>query len=169
MNRLAIGQRGKRTGWTTLDAHPKSGADIVSSVPPLPAAVTDQTWDEIEMIHVLEHFYYWEAQTLLGQIHACLAPGGKLVIECPNIEYAARVLLGQEPRPRGHKDQFDLWPLYGDPSHRDTLYGHHWGYSPASLEVELKRVGFVKFAHMRAKSHFPVRDFRVEATKSGPS
>lgn len=165
--KLAIGQRGKREGWVTLDAHPRSNADIVGGVPPLPDAIKDQSCEAIEMIHFLEHLYLWDARELLVACHRALKVGGKLIIECPNIEYAARVLCGVESPPRGAPGQFDMWPLYGDPNHKDPLYGHRWGYTPESLERELKSVGFQRLGICRlpARSHFPVRDFRLEATR----
>lgn len=165
MNKLAIGERRRRSGWTTLDGSGKP--DILATVPPLPEQVTAQLWDEIEMIHVIEHFPLWEARDILLSCWQILKPGGKLVLEQPNIEYAAKVLLGQERKPRGHKDQFDMWPLYGDPSHKDRSYCHCWGYTPKTLTDELLRVGFNPDAisTLRARSHFPVRDFRIEAVR----
>ena len=164
-NKLMIGAgKSRRSGWTTLDADPRSKADIIATVPPLPDQVKAKRWDEIEMIHVIEHFYIWEARQLLCEIRAVLAPGGKLIVEAPNILYAARVLCGLEKPPRGALGQMDMWPLYGDPRHRNPLFGHRWGYSPDSLRSELVAAGFDAdaIAVKRAKHHVPLRDFRVE-------
>lgn len=169
MKNLAIGQRGQRPGWTTLDAHPRSGATIVAGVPPLPDVVTKYKWDTVEMIHFLEHLFKWQADELLQEIYKVLAPDGELIIECPDIEFAAKVLLGIIEKPRGHQDQFDMWPLYGDPRHRDELYGHKWGYTPKTLTADLIKIGFIDIETMPAQSHFPVRDFRIVARKQGPS
>lgn len=163
---LMIGAgRTRRPGWTTIDADSKSGADIIATVPPLPESVTNRQWRKVEMIHFLEHLYLWDAKRLLREIHSVLASGGKLVIEVPNIRYAARVLCGLEKPPRGAAGQFDMWPLYGDPSHRNPLFGHRWGYTPESLTNELVAAGFEReqIRVLRARHHFPGRDFRVEA------
>ena len=165
-NRLMIGAgRTRRKGWTTLDADPRSRADIIAAVPTLPTEVTSTKWDEVEMIHVIEHFYLWEARQLLREIRGVLAPGGKLVIEAPNILYAARVLCGIE-QPRNHSGQFDMWPMYGDPRHRNPLFGHRWGYSPNSMRSELVMAGFDEDAIVvkHARHHVPVWDFRVECS-----
>lgn len=165
--KLAIGQRGKREGWVTLDAHPRSNADLVGGVPPIPDSVEPDSCEVIEMIHFLEHLFLWDARELLKECHRCLKVGGKVVIECPNIDYACKVLTGQVTAPGGHADQFDMWPLYGDPSHKDPLYGHRWGYTPETLANELEQAGFpgIGIARSSARSHFPIRDFRIEATK----
>jgi len=165
-----IGAGGKKSsGWVTLDADPNSGADIIATLPPLPDAVRAVKWDEIEMIHVIEHFYQWEARELLREIRSVLAEGGRLIIEAPNIVYAARVLCGIEQPPRGAKGKFDMWPLYGDPRGRNPLYGHRWGYSPSSMRKELLEAGFADtgIEEKPAQHHVQVRDFRIEATNTG--
>lgn len=171
-NRLMIGAGSKRrSGWTTLDADPATGADIIATVPPLPAAVLAEQWAEIEMIHVIEHFYLWEARELLSQLRDVLRVGGKLVIEAPNIQYAARVLCGLERPPRtakGKQGKFDMWPLYGDPRERNPLYGHRWGYTPETMRAELIAAGFDANAieDKPAQHHVAIRDFRIEAINS---
>ena len=172
-NKLMIGAGRKRQrGWTTLDADVNTGADIIATLPPLPDAVLAQQWDEIEMIHVIEHFYLWEARELLPQLRDVLKMGGKLVIEAPNILYAARVLCGLEQPPRVAKSKqgkFDMWPLYGDPRGCNPLYGHRWGYSPETMREELIAAGFdaEKIEELPAQHHVAVRDFRIEAINTG--
>lgn len=172
-NRLMIGAgRERRRRWTTLDADPATGADIIATLPPLPAAVCEKKWTEIEMIHVIEHFYVWEARELLAQLRKVLTVGGKLVIEAPNLQYAARVLCGLEKPPRvakGKQGKFDMWPLYGDPRGRNPLYSHRWGYSPVTMREELVAAGFDAdtIKEKPAQHHVAIRDFRIEAVNTG--
>lgn len=115
--------------------------------------------DELHSYHFLEHVYRWEAPHLVAEFRRLLKPGARLVLELPNIEAAARNLLA------GLNDQMAMWPLYGDPGHRDPYMCHRWGYTPATVAALLKGSGF---SHIRvmppvthgAKSH---RDMRVEA------
>ncbi len=157
----------RRSGWKTLDANPANEPDFVASVPPLPEAVRLVSWDEIELIHGIEHFFAWDAAALLREIHEVLRPDGLLTLEQPNIEFCARVLLGLENLPYGSPGQFDMWGLYGDPNHRNPLMGHHWGYTPRTLAEALIAAGFNrdKIVQQPARHHRPGRDFRIEARK----
>lgn len=121
--------------------------------------------DEILAVHVIEHFYPWEADGLLAHWHATLKPGGRLVLECPNLLTAARMLVEQPERAaraEGKDGQLAMWPLYGDPSWRDPLMCHRWGYTPATLIDLLRRCGFTNVRQEPAqfKRRDP-RDMRV--------
>ena len=162
-NRLRIGQRGKGTdGWVHLDCHPS--ADIVATIPPLPACVLGRRWQVIEGIHVWEHFYSWEAEQLAQSIHAALAVGGQLILECPNLAVACRSFLGQYR----DADSYHMHVFYGDPQRRDPSYCHRWGYTPQTLRQQLIECGGFQAADVRiqpARFHVPDRDFCVVATK----
>lgn len=169
LNKLALcAGRQRKPGWKTLDANHNVRPDFVAVLPGLPDAVTRHEWDEIELIHGIEHFPRWEVNQLLTEILEVLKPGGLLVLEQPNLEYACKAFLGLVEKPkRGPRDQWDMWPLYGDPSHRTKLYSHFWGYSPTTLRNLLLEVGFdpAKTVETRAQSHFAFRDFRMESHK----
>ncbi len=125
--------------------------------------------DEILAVHVIEHFYPWEAGDLLAHWHATLKPGGRLVLECPNLLSAARSLLEQPERAaraQGKDGQLAMWPLYGDPSWRDPLMCHRWGYTPATLADLLRRCGFqnVRQEPAQFKQRDP-RDMRVTGVR----
>lgn len=166
MKLMLCSGRQRREGWTTLDANRRANPDIVATLPGLLDHVEPGTCSQIELIHGIEHFYLWEARPLLSEIFQALEPGGLAVFEQPDISYAAKVLLGllDKPKPVG---QFAMWPLYGDPGHKSTLYCHRWGYTPDSLTEELVSAGFdaANISRPKARHHFPGRDFRLEARK----
>ena len=159
--------RTKRAGWVTLDCNARTAPDIVATIPPLPDSVLAERWEAIELIHGIEHFYRWQAIDLLRSFYGILQPGGQLILEQPNIAYAARVLLGLVDPPRDHPEQFSMWPLYGDPGHRSEWFCHRWGYTPESLRESLLLSGFKpkQIEEKPARHHFPIRDFRMIATK----
>ena len=163
---IGAGEQRKK-GWVSLDASPKYSPDILAEVPPLPPEVRDTQWDTIEMFHCIEHHFLWRARVLLQEIYNALKPGGMLILEQPNIEYCAKVLLGQVKPPKGDPGQFDMWGFYGDPNHLDQYMCHHWGYTPESLRAELILAGWkdINITLRAATSHHPVRDFRLEAVK----
>jgi SAM-dependent methyltransferase len=125
--------------------------------------------DEILSVHVIEHFYPWEAEDLLNHWKNILKPGGSLVLECPNILTAAEMLLNDPDRVAradGKDGQLAMWPLYGDPAWKDPLMCHRWGYTPTTLIDLLKRCGFSNVRREPAmfKQQDP-RDMRVVGEK----
>lgn len=119
-------------------------------------------------IHFIEHIPVWQAEVLIAECYEALAVGGKLILEQPDISYAARVLIGEvEPPSGGAPGQFDMWPLYGDPTHKNELMLHRWGYTPLTLTEMVVRCGFnpAQVTILPAQYHQPVRDFRLEAVK----
>lgn len=154
-------------GFVRLDSNAKHAPDILASVPPLPPEARGP-WDEVDLIHGIEHFWLWDAGPLLREIHSVLKPGGVLVLEQPNVAAAARVLLGLDPPQYKSVLESAMWPLYGDPAHRDEGYMHRWGYTPETLVALLRDVApwaRVSVLPQQFHTYARGRDFRVEATK----
>lgn len=128
-------------------------------VNPLPLA--DSVADELHNYHFIEHVYRWESPALLKEFRRLLKDGGRLIIECPDIKKAAQNLLSNA------KDQLCMWPLYGDPSHKDPYMCHRWGYTPETLKALLKECGFKNVTQGRPQTHGARanRDMRIEAVK----
>jgi hypothetical protein len=136
----------RREGWKTLDANPAYAPDYLASIPPLPDVVRAELWQEIEWIHGITSLYPWDAATLLEEIRAVLVPGGKLVLEQPDLAKADRT----------------EW-MFGDPSLRNPLHMNRWGYTPYSLAAALEQAGYPSIEILPAQHHLPARDFRIEA------
>ena len=124
--------------------------------------------DEILAVHVIEHFYYWEVVPLLTSWKRILKPGGKIILECPNLLYACKMLL-QNPVKASSADQngqMSMWPLYGDPSWKDPLMCHKWAYTPESLASVLTKSGFSNTQQEPAKYKLrEPRDMRITGVK----
>ena len=122
--------------------------------------------DEVLAVHVIEHFYFWEVIPLLKSWRRLLKPGGKLILECPNLLYACQMIV-ENPAMRsqpGKAGQMSMWPLYGDPSWKDPLMCHKWAYTPESLMGVLQEAGFqqAKQEPAQFKLREP-RDMRITA------
>lgn len=150
-------------GFTNVDIQhsPKAprAPEILADLRSVP--LPDGCADEAHAYHVIEHFVAWEAPIALAEWRRLLKPGGLLVLELPDLAKAAANLL------RGGSDQDCMWPLYGDPSHRDEYMTHRWGYTPQTLTALLRHVGFVDIKVKPPQTHGPRpgRDMRIEARK----
>lgn len=151
-------------GWVNVDVQrsPKAKRDpeILADIRSIPLA--DGIADELMAIHVIEHVYIWEAvEEVLPEWFRLLRPGGRLVLELPDVMKAARNLI------EGKGDQMSMWPIYGDWNHRDPYMMHRHGYTFATLRPILQRVGFVDVREGRPQWHGSreARDFRAEARK----
>lgn len=150
---------GKRIlpGYVNVDL--QGSPDIVADLRVIP--LEDGCASEVFSAHVIEHFFLWEVPDLLREWRRLLAPRGLLVIECPNLEAAARNLLA------GMNDQMAMWPIYGDWNHKDALMMHKHGYTPKTLAALLKGNGFDSITHQPPQTHGARanRDMRIEARK----
>lgn len=149
-------------GFVSVDIqpHPKAGApDIIADVRNVP--LQDECADEVHAYHVIEHFHRWQTADVLSEWKRLLKPGGLLVLELPNLEAAARNLLA------GMDDQMAMWPIYGDPSHKDPYMCHPWGFTPKSIKALLSECGFTRIELLPPQTHGrrANRDMRVEARK----
>lgn len=116
-------------------------------------------------MHVLEHFYLWEAEEILLEWRRVLKPGGRLVLELPCMDkvighIVRRMNKGLPPDP-----VFSWLPIWGDPKYKRPEMGHKWGYSLSDLKGLLEKTGFKDVSLGDARYHFPQRDMRAEATK----
>lgn len=124
-----------------------------------PVELEDGCAEYLQAFHVIEHVYAWEAKSLVLEWMRLLKPGGKLVLELPNLECAARNLLA------GMSDQMCMWPFYGDPGHKDPYMCHRWAYTPETIKALLSECGLIKIKVLPPQTHGKRanRDMRVEA------
>ena len=135
---------------------------------PLPFA--DNVAGEILAVHVVEHIWRWQVADVLRDWRRVLQPGGRIVLECPNLLSAAMELvknpmLAAGPGPEGQRS---MWVFYGDPRWRDPLMNHCWGYTPQSLAALLVETGFVEVRQEPAQFKLrEPRDMRIVGVKPG--
>jgi SAM-dependent methyltransferase len=122
----------------------------------------DECADELFAAHLIEHFFEWEAPYVIQEWARLLKPGGKLILELPDIIKAAKNLIAGMP------PQMCIFPLYGDGSHKDPYMTHKFGYSPATIKALVQANGFTQVKILPPLTHGPKpnRDMRVEAVKA---
>lgn len=167
--RLALGtgrqtQVYGRLGFVTVDAVVTKGKpDYLCEIPPLPDDILAMEFEEVEAKHFWEHLYHWQAEQLAREIVSILKPGGKLILELPNLNKAVEHFRNGEDDPR-----LGMWAIYGaqtDPTWIGNAYqAHKWGYTPETITEQLRGAGFQAVSVTRATERMPeVRDMRVIA------
>lgn len=128
----------------------------------------DDSADEIMAIHVVEHFWRWEVADVLREWVRVLRPGGRMILECPNLITACEELLKDPARAAGpgQEGQRTMWVFYGDPHWRDPLMCHRWNYTPQSLRALMEEAGLVNVRQEPAQFKLrEPRDMRLVGEK----
>lgn len=132
--------------------------DVVADVRKLP--FPDNYADEARAIHIIEHFYAWEALDVVREWVRVIKPGGQLAIECPCLDKVLKLAEVPQIDPR-----YTYWALYGDPRHQRPEMCHRWCYSVTALTKLMIQAGLVELRPEPPQFHFPVRDMRVVGIK----
>lgn len=135
------------------------------------APFADGSADEVMAIHVVEHFWRWEIEAILREWVRVLRPGGRMVLECPNLISACEEFL-MDPDRRSlasQEGQRTMWVFYGDPAWEDPYMIHRWGYTPKSLGDLMRSVGLVNVRQEPAQFKLrEPRDMRLVGEKRLP-
>jgi len=124
--------------------------------------------DEILAVHVVEHFWQWEVTDILKEWIRVLKPGGKMILECPNLISAAEEFLKNPDIAAmgGKEGQRSMWVFYGDPAWKDPLMIHRWGYTPRSLATVMNSAGLTNLRQEPAQFKLrEPRDMRITGLK----
>jgi SAM-dependent methyltransferase len=119
-----------KEGFVNIDHRFSRAVDIFLDIKRLPFPPGSAS--RIECYHVIEHIPQPQIADALDNWHAVLAEGGKLVIECPDVDGAMREYLeGNENR---------IYNVYGMDRFKGDI--HYFGYNPRRLTRLLKDHGF---------------------------
>jgi len=145
----------------------KYTTDIVGDIRNLP--FKNESFEEIICFHVIEHLYYTNGVQMLKDIYSLLKPGGKAIIEAPDILglywYWIEGWGGRkEPSVEGL-----IQGIYGNEPQRIER-GHHtmhkWGWTKCICANHMIEIGFEIVHTGIGMSHgMGRRDFRVEGIK----
>lgn len=156
-------------GYLNVDVAPARAGqtpDVICDIRKL-HPFPDRCADEVLAVHVVEHIWRWEVVEVLREWTRVLKPGGRMILECPNLLSAcASVLEHPEQTGPGPEGQRGMWVLYGDPAWRDPLMCHRWGYTPQSLAAVMMEAGLVNVRQEPAQFKLrEPRDMRVVGDK----
>lgn len=120
-------------GWKHHDVLKLKGIDYACDLFDITKHVAENSCEEIQFTHALEHFPTADTQKVLALIKSLLAPHGKLYIEVPNFAWHAELVSKGKERDAVYYafgGQLDQWDF------------HKTGFTPTILQEELDKAGF---------------------------
>ena len=129
--KLNLGAGGTRIeGFTSVDVDPELRPDIAGDF----RLMSFEGIEEIYASHLLEHFFYGEAEKILRQWCGWLKPGGTLWLAVPDFAQIANLYAAGEHSPHL------LGLLYGASAKPE--WAHHSGWTEPYLKATLDAAGF---------------------------
>lgn len=113
-----------------IDMNWSSATDYTCDIAKLPCP--DGCVSRIETYHVIEHIPRPQVEQVLQEWYRVLAPGGVLVMECPDFGKNIEQLLAG--------NQKSMYSIFG--WQRFPGDAHHWGYTNETLSDLVRKVGF---------------------------
>lgn len=153
--RLNIGS-GRETivGFTSVDRF--FPADVNADMADLP--YDDATVDEIYCCHALEHVSFRDVPAVLQEWRRVLAPGGKLRVIVPSLDFACAVWLN------GGDRDYARQILFGNQEH-DGEY-HKTGWKESDLKADVEAAGFTVTGCVTRLTHeYMQESIILEATR----
>ena len=144
-------------GRLNVDAFQGTAADLRASGDLLP--LRSRSVESIEAYQLIEHLGYLGTLDALAEWHRVLVPGGRLVLETPDIEPSFRRFLG------GADLQTKAEALNWIFGHETPGYAHLFLFPRDALVPLLVRLGFVEPRLLEPRTHLYAPGFRVEAAR----
>lgn len=162
---LGCGKRYKE-GYVNIDAKSQKADLLWDKLNALP--YEHNSVSEIMAIHLFEHIWPSEAREHVRHWYSLLKPGGKLILEMPDLYKAARNYIRDVDRGSVSPNiTMAMFPIFGDNPDKTVYDCHKWGWTFRTILPVLQDAGFKAITEMPTQWHGKRqdRDFRVEATK----
>ena len=168
--RLHLGcGRERWDGYINIDIAWRADSDLRADVRDLGRLFQPESVAEIVMIHALGYLHLWEAREFFAVAARLLVPGGRLVLELPDLGKCAREVAASEGDVQRYLEAvrgifaFDIASVDA----RQRYPPYVFGWSAWHLVRELTAAGFAQAATADPQTHGPRpwRDMRVEAIR----
>jgi len=163
--KLNVGSGGVEVpGYISVDKY-DTRANILMDVFDL--ELSENSVEEILASHLFEHVNPYNSVDLLKKWLKVLKPGGKLIMEMPNIEELCKLFVTSDKSTR----YGILNCIYGtvntkeDGKPSEITSPHLWGWYPEMLFEHLVWAGYTEIAMGAEQIPHPFKNFRVEAVK----
>jgi glycosyltransferase involved in cell wall biosynthesis len=147
----------KMSGYINIDLYDK-GADMNIDVRDLSYFKTGSV-DEVFSSHLLEHFSPYHVMALLKEWNRVLKPGGKLILELPDIEECCRAYAGSSKQNKYNM----LTNIYG--ATETVVVPHLYGWDFELLSDHLSWAGFKNMIKKPQEIYHSGYNMRVECLK----
>jgi len=134
MKLLLCANKRQKEGYKHHDVLPLEGIDYVCDLYDIPKTIENETCEELEFTHALEHFPTKETQKVLGILKDLLKTNGQLYIEVPNFLWHAKLALAE------NRERDAIYYCFG--GQLDQWDFHKTGFTPKILQEELEFAGF---------------------------
>ncbi len=160
-----------KEGYINIDGYDDTVADLRAMADQLP--FKNNYADIIESYHLIEHLSYSELRSTFREWYRVLKPGGRLLIECPDLIENMKIFLQSDYKKRWlwYKGEFPygrLAAFYGNQFHDGQF--HKNGFDKERLFNLLDSMGFTDIQTDSVKNTPETNEnLHVEASKPLPS
>jgi len=165
--RLNLGSGGIEVpGYISVDKYDER-ANLIMDVWELDKYFPENSVEEMLASHLFEHINPYDSVETLVKWRKILKPGGKLIMEVPNIEELCKDFVVASKQER----YGILNCIYGSVNTRaggdksEITSPHMWGWFPEMLGDHLIWAGYADIIFMEEQIPHPHKNFRVEANK----
>jgi hypothetical protein len=157
-------------GYINIDVKSNAAADLYLDFCRLHRVFSPESVAEAMMIHSLSYLNLWQARKLFKQLYVLLEPGGKVIIESPDLgKCAQRVLLKDQSLTDYLEGVRSIFAFDMSWVTNEVMYEPYaFGWPGWHLKQELEHVGFKEVLLLDPQTHGRLlwRDIRVEAFRS---
>lgn len=122
-------------GYIGVDLLSGPAVDIVAPADKLPFGSEDV--DEILAEHLIEHLTYFQFNKTMAEWYRVLKPGGKLVLECPDLLGLCKQFVEANEYEQ-YNTYKGYWPIIAH------IYGHQRGKNEAEEMSQVHKSGYTK-------------------------
>lgn len=145
-----------KPGYVNIDKYENSVADKIADINHLP--YEDNSIDEIEASHIVEHFDVIYLPFLLAEWFRILKPQGELYIETPHLVNSVKKLILSNYKNQKNTIRF----LFGIDIPGNF---HKIGFTASFLKKTLRSIGFHKLKKNKSQNFKKERGLRIKAIK----
>jgi GT2 family glycosyltransferase len=151
-------------GLLSVDLHDKRASILMDATK---LDLEDNSVSEILALHLFEHINPYKSIATLKEWYRVLKPGGKLVMELPDIEVLCRrfVIANKQERYGILNAIYGSVNTTSEGTPADITAPHLFGWFPESIHDHLAGAGFVNVVFGPEQFPHPESNMHVEATK----